>query len=308
MCAEHQIKNRTGKTVRRLAAYMLAAFMILSVSGFAGAQETAAAEENGVPQESTEGAEELTGNYNLLLIGSDRRDTSWNGNSDVMLLVTINHDVDKIFLTSFMRDLWADIPGVGQTKLNAAYASGGASLLEETLKNCYRIHVDNYAAVDFDGIANIIDLMGGVKVKLDTAEADFINQGVGGSDVRAGASVLLNGKQACMHMRNRSTRGSDFERTRRQREVLVSLFNSISASKLLSIQENEKEYLDQMETDLKRADIMKLILQFPTFSSYRLVQERLPYDHMYHSENEVLVPDDLNATVKKLTDEIYAAN
>ena len=259
MCAEHQIKNRTGKTVRRLAAYMLAAFMILSVSGFAGAQETAAAEENGVPQESTEGAEELTGNYNLLLIGSDRRDTSWNGNSDVMLLVTINHDVDKIFLTSFMRDLWADIPGVGQTKLNAAYASGGASLLEETLKNCYRIHVDNYAAVDFEGIANIIDLMGGVKVKLDTAEADFINQGVGGSDVRAGASVL-----------QRTWNG--------------------------------------LETDLKRADIMKLILQFPTFSSYRLVQERLPYDHMYHSENEVLVPDDLNATVKKLTDEIYAAN
>ena len=73
--------------------------------------------------------------YNVLLIGSDRRNDSWNGKFG-------RHDRDvgqcrqakKLSLTSFMRDLYADIPGYGVHKLNYAYAAGGAKTLMATLE------------------------------------------------------------------------------------------------------------------------------------------------------------------------------
>src|SRR5699024_3112848 len=87
------------------------------------------------------------GIYDLLLIGVDRRDDSWYGNSDVMILLTVNHDRQTVYMTSFLRDLAADIPGIGVRKLNAACANGGAKLLVETLEENYQVSVDNYAMV-----------------------------------------------------------------------------------------------------------------------------------------------------------------
>lgn len=51
--------------------------------------------------------------YNILLIGVDRRDKTWYGNSDSMILMSINKDTKQIHMTSFMRDLYANIPDVG---------------------------------------------------------------------------------------------------------------------------------------------------------------------------------------------------
>ena len=62
--------------------------------------------------------------YNILLIGVDRRDKTWYGNSDSMILMSINKDTKQIHMTSFMRDLYANIPDVGVKKLNAACAYG----------------------------------------------------------------------------------------------------------------------------------------------------------------------------------------
>lgn len=53
--------------------------------------------------------------YNVLLIGSDRRNDSWNGNSDVMIVMSVNAGSKKLSLTSFMRDLYADIPDMAFT-------------------------------------------------------------------------------------------------------------------------------------------------------------------------------------------------
>ena len=99
------------KGIKKAAALALAAVMAIGASGPVYAQET-------------EGMEGPLPNgksvYNILLIGSDRRDDSWNGNSDVVILLTVNSDTQKLLLTSFMRDLYADIPGYGVHKLNSA--------------------------------------------------------------------------------------------------------------------------------------------------------------------------------------------
>ena len=102
--------------------------------------------------------EMLEGTYSILLVGSDRQDHSWYGNSDGMILVTINHNVQKIFLMSFMRDLYANIPGIGVRKMNAAYAVGGGPLLLQTLQQNYGVSVSDYASVDFAAMEDLIDL------------------------------------------------------------------------------------------------------------------------------------------------------
>ena len=91
---------------------------------------TDAAEEAGAMQSILPNGKEV---YNVLLIGSDRRDDSWNGNSDVMIVMSVNAGSQKLSLTSFMRDLYADIPGHGVHKLNYAYAVGGAKRISSTL-------------------------------------------------------------------------------------------------------------------------------------------------------------------------------
>ncbi len=100
--------------------------------------------------------------YNVLLIGVDRRDKSWNGNSDSMILVSIDKENNRVSMVSLMRDTYVDIPGVGYAKLNAAYAYGAGPLLCETITNTYGIKVDRYAAVDFFDLIEIINLIGGV--------------------------------------------------------------------------------------------------------------------------------------------------
>ena len=73
--------------------------------------------------------------YNILLIGVDRRDKTWYGNSDSMILMSINKDTKQIHMTSFMRDLYANIPDVGVKKLNAACAYGGGPLVVRTIED-----------------------------------------------------------------------------------------------------------------------------------------------------------------------------
>ena len=156
-----QRKKKAGKLMQMLLT--LAAVWMLMGCMTAFAQESETQLPNG---KST---------YNLLLIGSDHRDTSWNGNSDVMMVMTINQDRNKIFLTSFMRDLYANIPGYGVHKLNYAYAVGGTSVLIDTLEDNYDLTIDNYAVVDFETMSDIVDIIGGVEMEVSDAEVDVLN-------------------------------------------------------------------------------------------------------------------------------------
>lgn len=79
--------------------------------------------------------------YNILLIGSDTRASGEVGRSDAMILVSINQKTETIYLTSFLRDCYVNIPGYGNTRLNHAFAYGGPDLLEQTLEQNFKVHV-----------------------------------------------------------------------------------------------------------------------------------------------------------------------
>ena len=259
-----------------------------------------------------------TGTYNLLLIGVDRRDTSWSGNSDVMMLVTVNHDKKTIYMTSFLRDLYANIPEVGVRKLNASCAYGGAPLCVATIKQNYGVEIDNYAMVDFNAMADIVDALGGVDLEVSAEEAVFANNTAAGmiaasgkayawQDVDpAGGMVHMDGYHAVGYARNRYTGNTyDFGRTERQRKVLFAIFEKAKSGGLGSLSKAAESVLPYVTHDIDEVTLLKLISQVPSWLDYDVEQQHIPYDGEYYSQNEILIPTDMGATIAKLRETIY---
>lgn len=254
--------------------------------------------------------------YNILLIGVDRRDKSWNGNSDVMILVTINNERQTIYMTSFLRDLYANIPEVGVRKLNASCAYGGAPLCVETIKSNYGVDIDNYAMIDFDAMIDIIDALDGVDIELSEEEVNVANGFVKSmcadknesyeNHILYGSGMMhLDGYQALAYSRNRSTGNTyDFGRTERQRKVLSAIFSKAQSGNLGSLFTAAQSVLPYVTHDIKEQKVMTLITQLPTWVNYKIEEQHIPYDNMYHIENEILIPD-MEATITKLLETIY---
>ena len=132
---------------------------------------------------------------NVLLVGFDSREGSYSGNTDVMMVASLNKKTKQIKLVSFLRDTYCYIEtekGSYYTKLNAAYSLGGIECLEKTIENNYKIEIDNYVLVNFESFKAIIDAMGGVTVKVEQYEAAYLND-VMGLNVRWGESVRQQG-------------------------------------------------------------------------------------------------------------------
>ncbi|MGI6107386.1 MAG: LCP family protein [Lachnospiraceae bacterium] len=242
--------------------------------------------------------------FNLLLIGSDRRQDNWYGNSDAMILLTFNSYTDTIYMTSFMRDLYADIEGVGVRKLNAAHAIGGGPLLVSTLESNYGVQIDNYASVDFNSLAEIIDLAGGVDVQLSNAEASYLDMGLTGSD--DGSLTHLDGEQAVAYARIRYVGNSDFERTSRQREVLSSLFSSLKSMGVTEAANFIYTVLPYITHNMDSNEILSQVMKLSSYLSWDLEEVRIPFDGYYTISNEILIPD-MSYTIPTLQSIIYAS-
>ncbi len=253
--------------------------------------------------------------YNLLLIGVDRRDKTWYGNSDSMILMSINKDTKKVHMTSFMRDLYANIPGVGVKKLNAACAYGGGPLVVKTIQDNYKIPIDNYASVDFDAMIDIVDLVGGVEIDISSEEMrvanGYINEmcGLAGVDASShqltqSGPQLMDGYQAVAYARIRYVGNADYQRTERQREVLEKIMKKCSGLGVTELNDIANAVLPEVTHNIDQSTLLSLIGQLPTILSYEVVQSRVPYDGMFSSKGEMLVPD-FTATIQKLQTDIY---
>lgn len=242
--------------------------------------------------------------YNLLLIGSDRRDDSWYGNSDVMMLASINKKTKTIYLTSFMRDSYALVGDSGAHKLNYAYAAGGGPYLVETIEQNYRIKIDNYASADFDSTAQIVDLVGGVDIPLNQEECDYLTNG-GVGDFPTAGTYHLNGEQTVAYGRIRHVGNSDYERTERQRRVMTQIFQKAKTLGLGELNTLANAILPLVTHNMTEFQVVSLLTQLPSIMGYELVTDRIPYDGMFHSEGELLVPDWV-PTIEKLQETIYA--
>ena len=221
---------------------------------------------------------------NILLIGQDRRPGETRARSDSMILCSFNKDTKQLTLTSLLRDLYVQIPGYQDNRINAAYAAGGMQLLNDTLETNFGIRVDGNVEVDFEQFASIVDLIGGVSIDLRQDEAALLNKNMGTS-LTAGVN-LLSGSQALEYSRIRSLDADgDFSRTGRQRKVMGAIVEAYRSASLTTLLGLVDDILPMITTDMSNLQIIRYALEvFPLLSDTRIVSQRIPADGTYSGQ------------------------
>ncbi|NVI86669.1 LCP family protein [Actinomadura sp. BRA 177] len=158
---------------------------------------------------------------NWLLIGSDRRADipSMGARADTIMLVHLSGRGDRVSLISIPRDGWVAVAGHGTTKINAAFAYGGPSLLIRTVEQLTRVRIDHYAALDFSGFVKMTDALGGVDVTITKDTFDPMHD----RRWKAGHQHL-DGKEALDFVRQRwNLPNGDLDRIKRQQAFMHAL-------------------------------------------------------------------------------------
>ena len=225
---------------------------------------------------------------NVLLIGSDasaeeagRANITEKGNTDVMMLVSINQIEKKIKLISFMRDSYTYMDQFDRyAKLNAACANGGPAYLVETIENDYKIEIDGYAMVDFDSFTQVIDVLGGVNVDVPAYVANHLNKGVlKNNKIQNGNGVLLDGEQALAFSRVRKTDANgDISRVARQRQVVNALIEKAKGATLSEINEVADVMLANVRTNISKKSIISYASKAITegWANYEITEVTMP--------------------------------
>lgn len=275
------------------------------------------AQENMARYASTEPVTTDGNVYNVLLVGLDTTKENWVGNSDSMILISVNYEQHKISMISLMRDLHVHIPGVGYRKLNAAYPNGGGPLLTQTVEENFKIDVDRYVTVNFGNMIDIIDEVGTIEITFTPKEAENANKSIKQQCRILGlkakkylipgeGTYQCNGMQAVAYARIRKVGNSDYQRTERQREVLMKLLENVKAMSLEDLDRLATRLLPLLTHNIPESEFWGLLAKAPTLLSYNIIQDRIPYDGMFHGYNGNLVPDS-ESTVRRLKETLYGA-
>lgn len=230
---------------------------------------------------------------NIMIVGQDRREGMGRMHSDTMILVSVNPETYDVSLISFLRDTWVPIPGYWDERLNVAYFYGGFPLMKDAIKQNFGVEIDGCFEVDFYDFMDIIELLGGVEIDVTQAESDHMKSFMK-VDVPAG-HVRLNGEQALAYSRIRKI-DSDFQRTERQRKILLSLFNEFKSASLSELKGMADLIMPKLATDMTVAERWGLLMKFlPALGKMKIKTYSVPtfddFRRTFIDGKDVLVPD-----------------
>ena len=243
--------------------------------------------------------------FNVLLIGLDTRDaSSVTGNqdtdsvadsrSDTVILASVNTKTHQITLTSFLRDTYVEIPGVGRSRLTHAFFYGQAPLLIQTLKQNFNVQVDYYVYLNFYIFIDIVDAMGGLDIEMTADEVDIMNKmylaelntiykrpyGTDYLEVKAG-TYHLNGFQTLGYVRNRYSKSAngdlyDWSRVYRQKHTLELMKEKAKTLSLGQLNDLAKLIMSKLTTNRDRTLGASLIMNAMDYMKYEMKTENAP--------------------------------
>jgi LCP family protein required for cell wall assembly len=220
------------------------------------------------------------GDLTFLVVGSDSRegldDLRFFGRAkgergDVIMLVRLDRAGGQARLLSVPRDLWVDIPGHGEGKINAAFSYGGPTLMVQTIRENLGIEVNHYVEVDFSGFIALVNQLGGIEMTFPYAARDMKS----GLSLDAGTQIL-DGEQALAYARSRkyeeyqgetwvSVDASDLGRAERQQQVVKAILSELkSPSSIAEAGEIAASVAENMTVDanLARSSVGSLAWDF----------------------------------------------
>jgi len=201
----------------------------------------------------------------ILVLGSDWR---YGGGfrTDVIMLIALNPKDNTASVVSFPRDLYVTIPGVGQNRLNVAQAYGGFELMADTFELNFGVRPDYYIMTNFAGFVSIVNNVGGINVNASynlTDKCDLPQASYDGYCSVGPGVVYMNGDTALWYVRSRYS-SSDFDRTRREQEVIHALLAKlVSLNAVSRAPELYNIYQSSVETNIGLDTVVSLVPMAP---------------------------------------------
>lgn len=247
-----------------------------------------------------------------------------SGNSDVIMIASINNDTKEVKLVSVYRDTFldTDIQTVNSPnfhKANRAFAIGGATQSIRMLNASLDLDIEHFITVDFKVVTDVVNMLGGVEVEVDSAELKYINHHIdttaratGDTPVYVQTTGLqtLNGTQATAYARIRSTAGSDFARAERQREVINEIVKKAKKTDLVTINKIINQVFPEISTNYTNADIIRLasaMFDYELADSTGFPFSKYPA-RLGGSKGDVVICADLENNVRALHRYLYNDN
>lgn len=240
---------------------------------------------------------------NVALFGLDTRGVnSFSGNSDSIMILSINTKSKKVKVMSVMRDSLVPIERNGKitySKINAAYGWGGPELAVKTLNQNFNLDISDYATVNFYGMVDIIDAVGGIEATITEDElydkgpekpglngcmgeiCKYLGLNVNKYKIKKAGTQHLNGVQAVAYSRIRYCKSvwdtsNDYGRTDRQRHVMQELFNKATKLKKSQYISLANALIPCTKTSMSTSEILSIaasvLLNSPQFEQYRIPQ------------------------------------
>ena len=224
----------------------------------------------------------MKGYMNVALFGVDAQTESqlYKGSrSDSIMIASINMDTGDIKLVSVYRDTYLNIGTDSYQKCNAAYSYGGAEQAVKMLNMNLDMDITDFVTVGYKGLSEVIDGLGGVYIDVDSEELKHINNyqyGIAGvlkcdyTKVTDTGYQLLDGLQATAYCRIRYTKGDDFKRASRQREVLMAIEEQAKKADAATLVKVFNDAIGDIYTSIDSDTILELI---KNIGNYRIVAE-----------------------------------
>ncbi len=240
---------------------------------------------------------------NIALFGIDDKLLKRKGSSDTIIIASLDLTHKKIKLTSILRDTYVEIPDIGMDKITYAYSYGGPELSIKTINQNFDMNIREFVTVNFEGLEQIIDALGGINITIKDYEVAHI------PGIESGPQIL-NGKQTLTYTRIRDTGKGDIERTERQRSVLEKIINKGLDAGIAEYPKILNTLLPYVDTSLSKNEMLKLGISTLSLNIKNIEQFRIPTDNHVKAKiiNEVyfFVPDSLENNVNLMHEFIYS--
>lgn len=263
--------------------------------------------------------EEPASYRNIALFGVDARDGELGRGtrSDTIMIASINQNTQEIKLISVFRDTYLNLSNDTYNKCNSAYAQGGPEQAINMLNMNLDLDITDYITIGFSGLMDAVDALGGIEMEITEAEISHLNNyqlcmaeelGVDYIPVEKSGRQLLNGMQATAYCRIRYTKGDDFRRAQRQREVLAAMMEKANGASIGTLTDMVNAVLPQVETSL---DVNEILSVLGNVTGYRVTEsDGFPFEGgragaNVGSKGSCVIPVDLEENVRQLHQVLY---
>ncbi|MBN1266089.1 MAG: LCP family protein [Anaerolineales bacterium] len=232
----------------------------------------------------------------IAVLGSDYRSGTYGYRTDTMVIVSLFPGEARAVMVSIPRDLYVYIPGWKMQRINAAMPHGKFEMLSDTIRYSLGIDLDYYIMTEFWAFEKAVNMLGGI----DVASTGWLGDECGGKfySYAPDSTYHMDGAAALCYARMRK-RSSDYDRTRRQQELIAAFFDKIiSMDGLSRVPELYELYEHTFYTNMTVESVVELVplaaelaLHPDRIERYRIDQDKVIPWRVPTTGAAVLLPD-----------------